>query len=181
MRSFRVLLTASVVFAVCAHAQDATPTPSARDVLLYPSHITLTGHFEAPLGPTAVERVIQSVDEQIDVKRAADAARSQIAPLWDLRVWRYLPADPAHTLNSPVASDGDPFFTPDYLKVSGRQLDYQFKKSERASQELLRRLYLQPRERLTRRCSEPRTVLMPSFESMRTSLLTRAVADLVSR
>jgi len=28
---------------------------------------------------------------------------------------------------------------------------------------------------------EPRTVLMPSFESMRASLLVRAVADLVSR
>jgi hypothetical protein len=32
-----------------------------------------------------------------------------------------------------------------------------------------------------KQCSEPRTVLMPSFESMRTSFLTRAVADLVSR
>ena len=34
---------------------------------------------------------------------------------------------------------------------------------------------------LTMRCSEPRPVLMPTFESMRTSLLARAVADLVSR
>ena len=133
----RVLLAASAVFAVCAHAQDATSTPSAGDVLLHPSHIALTGHFDAPLGPTAVERVIQSVGEEIDVKRAADAARSQIAPLWDLRVWRYLPADPAHTLNSPVASDDDLFLTPDYLKVSARQLDYQLKLSEQASRDLL--------------------------------------------
>jgi hypothetical protein len=36
-------------------------------------------------------------------------------------------------------------------------------------------------EDLTKRCSEPRTVLMSSFHCMRTSLLTRAVADLVSR
>jgi hypothetical protein len=135
MRYSRVFLAASAVFAVCAHAQDATPTPSAGDV--HPSHIMLTGHFEAPLAPTAVERVIQSVGEQIDVKRAADATRSQIAPLWDLRVWRYLPADPAHTLNSPVASDDDLFLTPDYLKVSARQLDYQLKLSERASRDLL--------------------------------------------
>jgi hypothetical protein len=137
MRYSRVFLAASAVFTVCAHAQDATPTPSAGDVLLHPSHITLTGHFETPLGPTAVERAIQSVGEQIDAKRAADAARSQIARLWDLRVWRYLPADPAHTLNSPVASDDDPFFTPEYLKVSARQLDYQLKLSERASRDLL--------------------------------------------
>jgi hypothetical protein len=39
----------------------------------------------------------------------------------------------------------------------------------------------EPRQHLTRRCSEPRTVLMPSFESMRTSFFARAVADLVSR
>jgi hypothetical protein len=126
-----------VVLAVSAHAQDATPTPSAGDVLLHPSYITLTGHFAAPLGATAVERAIQSVGEQIDAKRAADAARSQIAPVWDLRIWRYLPADPAHTLNSPVASDDDLFFTPDYLKVFARQLDHQLKLSERASRDLL--------------------------------------------
>ena len=137
MRYPRVFLAASVAFAVSAHAQDARPTPSAGDVLFHPSHITLTGHFEAPLGPTAVERVIQSVGEEIDVKRAADAARSQIAPLWDLRVWRYLPADPAHTLNSPVASDDYLFLTPHYLRVYARQLDYQLKLSERASRDLL--------------------------------------------
>ena len=34
---------------------------------------------------------------------------------------------------------------------------------------------------LTRRCSEPRPVLMPSFFVMRTSFLARAVADLGSR
>ena len=137
MHYSRVFLATSAVFALCARAQDATSTPSAGDVLLHPSHITLTGHFEAPLGPTAIERAIQSVGEQIDVKRAADAARSQIAPLWDLRVWRYLPADPAHTLNSPVASADDPFFTPEYLKVGARKLDYQLKLSERASRDLL--------------------------------------------
>src|SRR5207245_5318169 len=35
-------------------------------------------------------------------------------------------------------------------------------------------------ERLTMRCSEPRTVLMPRFVSMRTSSLALAVADLES-
>ena len=34
---------------------------------------------------------------------------------------------------------------------------------------------------LTMRCSEPRTFLMPIFESMRISILARAVADLESR
>jgi hypothetical protein len=35
--------------------------------------------------------------------------------------------------------------------------------------------------RLTKRWSERRTVLMPSFESMRISFLAHAVADLQSR
>jgi hypothetical protein len=39
----------------------------------------------------------------------------------------------------------------------------------------------EPRPHLTRRCSEPRTVLIPGFESMRMSFLARAVADIVSR
>ena len=34
---------------------------------------------------------------------------------------------------------------------------------------------------LTKRFGDPRTVLMPSFDSMPTSFLARAVADLVSR
>jgi len=34
---------------------------------------------------------------------------------------------------------------------------------------------------LTRRSGEPRTVLIPSVDVMRTSFLTRAVADLESR
>src|SRR4029453_15535552 len=77
MRYSRVFVAASAVFAVCAHAQDATPTPSAGELLFPPSHTPLTGPFGAPLGPTAVERAIQSVGDQIEAKRAADAARSQ--------------------------------------------------------------------------------------------------------
>jgi hypothetical protein len=137
MRYSCVFLAVGAIFAVCAHAQDATPTPSAGDALLNPPHITLSDHFETLFGHTAVDCTIQSVGEQIDVKRAADAARSQIAPFWNLRIWRCLPADPAHTLNSPVASDDDLFFTPEYLKVSARQLDYQLKLSKRANRDFL--------------------------------------------
>lgn len=103
-----------------------------------PLKMSVNGHFEPSLAPTSIDRAIKSVGEQIDAKGAADAARLQSSPIWDLKIWRYLPADPGHTLNSPVASDCDPFFTPEYLKVSGRQLDYQLKKSEHAGQELLR-------------------------------------------
>ena len=37
------------------------------------------------------------------------------------------------------------------------------------------------RSHLTKRCSEPRTVPIFSLKNMRTSFLTRAVADLMSR
>jgi len=137
MRYSCVVVAAVSVSALC-RAQSPTPTPATGQTLLHPEGMTINGHFEAPLGPSAVERGIKAVGEQIDAKRAADAARLQISPVWDLAIWRYLPTDPAHTLNSRVASDDDPFFTPDYLKVSARQLDYQLKKSERASQALLR-------------------------------------------
>ena len=134
MRSFRVfvaVMTAAAAF--CAPAQQTTSTPS--DTLPHASEITLTGHFEVPLGPAAAERAVRRVGEQIDAKRAADAIRSQFAPIWDLTVWRYLPADPVRSLNSRVASDDDPFLTPGYLKVSARQLDYQLKLSERAARD----------------------------------------------
>ena len=126
-------MTAAAAF--CARAQQTTPTPTPGDTLPHGSQITFTEHFEAPLGPTAAERAMRAVGEQIDAKRAADAIRSQFAPIWDLAVWRYLPADPVRSLNSRVASDDDPFLTPEYLKVSARHLDYQLKVSERATRD----------------------------------------------
>jgi hypothetical protein len=132
MGDIRVLIFAATALA-CGHAGAQKPAPSAL-----PVELSLSGHFESSLGPTSIDRTIKSVGEQIDAKRTTDAARLQSSPIWDLKLWRYLPADPGHTLNSPVASDDDPFSTPEYLKVSGRQLDYQLKKSERAGRELLR-------------------------------------------
>ena len=132
MRDIGVLIFAATAL-TCGHARAQEPAPGAS-----PVQLSLSGHFDPSLGPTSVDRAIKSVGEQIDAKRAADTARLQSSPIWDLKIWRYLPADPGHTLNSPVASDDDPFFTPEYLKASGRQLDYQLKKSERAGQELLR-------------------------------------------
>ncbi|MFL6583394.1 MAG: hypothetical protein ACJ8KU_02620 [Chthoniobacterales bacterium] len=106
-------------------------------MLLHPERITLTANFEAPAGPTAVERAITSIGKQIDARRAADAAHAQVAPLWNLAIWRYLPADPTSTLNSRVAADDDPFFTPQYMTLSGRQLDHQLKLTEKTGYELL--------------------------------------------
>src|SRR5262245_45550551 len=129
MRELIVLFLAAALLP-CDYVRAQQPPPAAS-----PIQLTFSGHFEPPVGSTAVYRAIKSVGQQIDAKRAANAARS---PLWDLAIWRYLPTDPGRTLNSPVASADDPFFTPEYLKVSARQMDYQLKKLEKASQNLLR-------------------------------------------
>jgi len=136
MRSFRVFVAAmTATAAFCARAQQTTPTPTPGETFPHAFEITLTGHFQVPLGPTAAESAVRAVGEKIDAKRAADAIQSQFAPIWDLAVWRYLPADPIRSLNSRVASDDNPFLTPEYLKVSARQLDYQLKVSERAARD----------------------------------------------
>jgi hypothetical protein len=138
VRYFRVSVAGALTLAsVCTPAQDHTSAPAPGELLLHPSQIVLTSHFEVTLGPPAIEGATRTVGEQIDAKRAADAARSQVSPIWNLSVWRYLPADPIHTLNSRVASDDDPFFTPEYLKVSARQLDYELRLSERVTHDFL--------------------------------------------
>jgi hypothetical protein len=132
MHSFRVfvaVMTATAAF--CARAQQTTPTSTPGETFPHAFEITLTGHFQVP----AAESAVRAVDEKIDAKRAADAIQSQFAPIWDLAVWRYLPADPVRSLNSRVASDDDPFLTPEYLKVSARQVDYKLKVSERAARD----------------------------------------------
>lgn len=88
MRDIRLLIFAATVL-TCGHAGAQKPAPSASGVQL-----SLSGHFEPSLGPTSIDRAIKSVGEQIDAKRAADAARLQSSPIWDLKIWRYLPADP---------------------------------------------------------------------------------------
>ncbi len=138
MRIARVFVAImAAVGLVNAHGQQATPSPSPSDMLLHPSQIRLVSHFEAPFGPTATERALRAIGEQIEAKRAAEAAHLQVSPVWDLAVWRYLPSDPARTLNSRVASDDDPFFTPDYLKLSIRQLEYRLKVSERTTRDFV--------------------------------------------
>ncbi|MBV9009428.1 MAG: hypothetical protein JO354_09735 [Verrucomicrobia bacterium] len=128
-KSGAMLSVVSALFSVCADAQTARPSPG--EILLHASQITLGARLDAPLGSGAVERALRDIGQQIDAKRASETARSQLAPMWDLAFWRYLPADPAHTLNSPVSPDDDLFSTPEYLKLSARQLEYELRKSER--------------------------------------------------
>ena len=113
------------------------PEPSTvGNILLDPSRIVLTGNFELPSRPTSSERAVRALGEQIEQKQAADRSRSSLQPLWSASFWRYLPGGMSDTMNSPVAATDDPFFTPAYLRISGRQLDYQLSLSEKSALKL---------------------------------------------
>ena len=99
-------------------------------MLLHPSTITITGHFELAPGPTALDLALRAIEEQIDRKHAENAARSPFESFWKNPLWRFLPTDPGGTLNSPVgtlpdrlAYLDDPFCTPAYLTFNGQKLD----------------------------------------------------------
>ena len=138
-------LVAAIAFApsiLFAQANDPVNKADAGDMLLNPSTITITGHFESSPGPTTLELALRALTQQMDRKRAEDAARSPLDRLWKNPLWKYLPSDPAGTLNSPVGPlpDNlarnplhldDPFCTPPYLTFRGRQLDYELARSEK--------------------------------------------------
>ena len=138
-------LVAAIACAPCVlHGQATDPVAQADvgSMLLNPSTITITGRFETSTGPTTLEAALRSLGQQIDQKRAEDAARSPLESFWKEPVWKFLPADPGGSLNSPVGSlpDNlarnplhldDPFYTPAYLTLHGQQLDHEMALSEK--------------------------------------------------
>ena len=123
-------------------ANDPARKADTGEMLLNPSAITITGHFETSPGLTTLELALRAVAQQIEEKRAADAAKSPLEPLWKSPLWKYLPADPGGTLNSPVGSlpDNlartplhldDPFWTPAYLTPANLRLDRELALSEK--------------------------------------------------
>jgi hypothetical protein len=138
-------LAAAIAYAPCIlHAQTSGPGERADvgSMLLNPSTITITGHFETSAGPTTLELALRSIGQQIDQKHTTDAARSPLESFWKGPFWKYLPADPSGTLNSPVGAlpDNlarnpqyleDPFCTPAYFTLHGQQLDYELAVSDK--------------------------------------------------
>jgi len=138
-------LAAAIACAPClvfAQASKAVENAEVGDMLLKPSTITITGHFEASPGPTTLELALRSIGQQIDQKRDAEAARSPLESFWKNPLWRFLPADSGGTLNSPVSALpdrlartplylDDPFCTPAYLTFNGQQLDHELALSEK--------------------------------------------------
>ena len=132
-------LVAAIVCAPClVFAQASSNTDEnagVGDILLKPSTITITGHFETAPGPTTLELALRAIEQQIDRKHAEDAERSPLESFWKNPLWRFLPTDPGGTLNSPVGSIpkrlDDPFCTPAYLTFNGQKLDRELVLSEK--------------------------------------------------
>jgi hypothetical protein len=135
--SLRSLVGAIVCAPCLVFAQAGSPDENTGvgDMLLQPSTITITSHFETAPGPTTFELSLRSIEQQIDRKHAEDAERSPFESLWKNPLWRFLPTDPGGTLNSPVGSIpkrfDDPFCTPAYLMFNGQQLDRELVLSEK--------------------------------------------------
>jgi hypothetical protein len=118
-----------------AHAQDNAPAPAVEVTRLDPSSITITGHLEAPGHSLTRELALRHIAEQIEKKRAEDAARSPLEPFWKAAFWNsplwiFIPIP----LGQPRPNDDDPFFTPAYLTVYSRQDDVELRRFEKEAQ-----------------------------------------------
>ena len=123
----RIFAAAVVCVTGIAQAQtdDHSAKPIAGTLLLDPAPITLTASFSRPTTPPTLELATRFIGDQIDKKRNAEAAEAMMDRLWKASFLGFIPIRPgAHpgTMNSPVEKDDDPFFTPAYLTVIGRQL-----------------------------------------------------------
>jgi len=117
-----------------AQTGEEKGNPVAGSLLLNPSAITLTGRFEAPTTPTTFDLAVRFIGKQIEEKRRGDAGEAAIDRLWKASIFRFIPIPPGGhpgALQSPVVRDDDPFFTPEWIKVSSRQLDHQVAESDK--------------------------------------------------
>lgn len=80
--------------------------------------VKMTSSFENSRRPLTLELAMKSVGDQIDARREAEKNASPLDPFWKARFWKFIP----------IAATGlqrgvdDPFFTPAYLTVPGRQI-----------------------------------------------------------
>jgi hypothetical protein len=131
----RIFAAAVACVAGIAQAQtdDRSAKPIAGTLLLDPAPITLTASFERPATST-LDLAIRFIGDQIDRKRNAEAAEAMMDRLWKASFLGIIPIKPGGhpgTMNSPVGTDDDPFFTPAYLGVTCRQLDREVAASDK--------------------------------------------------
>lgn len=141
-QAFRILTAAIACIPWLSHAQSdqQNSKPDERTLSLNPAPVTITDHFELSNAPTTLQLAIRSLGKEIDQKRAEDALRTPLEPLWQASFWRYIPIGGTSALGPTgvipseyVVKDGDPFFVPGYLKFEMLQLDRELAVSEKRS------------------------------------------------
>jgi len=135
MRHTNRCLIPAVAFLFChsGQAQEPTAGSTVGETLLHPLSITITGHFAAPPGPTSTELAVRYIGNQIEQKRAAEAATAQLPAFWQASFWKYLPKSTGGTMNSPITRDDDPVVTPTYLMLSARLLEREAEASDKTA------------------------------------------------
>jgi hypothetical protein len=88
--------------------------------------------LETPGHTLTRELALRHIAEQIEKKRAEDAARSPLEPFWKASFWNsplwiFIPLP----LAEPRPNDDNPFFTPAYLTVYSRQDDAELARFEK--------------------------------------------------
>jgi hypothetical protein len=142
----RLIPVTALLFGFSAQAQEPTPSSTVGETLLHPLSITITGHLDAPSPATSLtghldarspatsgELAVRYIGDQIEQKRAAEAAAAQLPAFWRASFWKYLPKSSGGTMNSPIAGDDDPVTTPTYLTLSARLLEREVEASDKAT------------------------------------------------
>jgi hypothetical protein len=123
-----------------AQNDQRSARPDEISLSLNPAPVTITDHFELSTAPTTLQIAIRSLEKEIAQKRAADAVRSPLEPLWQASFWRYIPIGGMSAMGATgvtpselVVKQGDPFFVPGYLRFEMLQLDRELAVSEKRS------------------------------------------------
>ena len=129
----RLIFVGVLVFCISVRAQEPSPASALGETLLHPLSITLTGHLDVPSRPTSTELATKYIGDQIEQKRATEAAAAQLPAFWSASFWKYLPKSSGGTLNSPTTRDDDPAVTPTYLMLTARLLEREADMSDKTA------------------------------------------------
>ncbi len=141
-QAFRILSAALACIPWLSQAQSdqQSAKQDERTLSLNPAPVTITNHFEFSNAPTTLQLAIRSLGKEIDQKRAEDALRTPLEPLWQASFWRYIPIGGISPTGATgvipseyAVKQGDPFFVPGYLRFEMLQLDRELAVSEKRS------------------------------------------------
>jgi hypothetical protein len=89
-----------------------------------------TDSLESPYRLTTIDRALRVIERQIEEKRAAEAARSPLAPFWEASFWKSPLMALIPVRGGPERYPEDPYVMANYLTIARRQSDYELKLSD---------------------------------------------------